>query len=333
MVKFKIETIPVSEMTSDPYGISSYEGYTSIPLVSSNDPNVLVISDENDEKYILGFVKKARLVSQIKHIKNYFYEGYGSVYNDIYNSIDDVDNLGISTKRSRDTVKGKSIYIGDVFVSGSSFPYEGFDSEFYLNVDVVASGTAPIGIDSSKEAYLVMTEGGGKHYLSTSGTVQEAEAYRINVGTRVTQMASHDVWTPATLKATSVEDAMSNIAGTLTKYGMREGFPLPNTYHVYNVDDDAGLFMGSGTVEVYKFGTSASEFSHTIWDDDGVHIDVDTARKINISVGGVTGTSIIIEDGKITLKGTDFEWTGNLHVTGTLDVDGKITGIGGADLT
>jgi len=350
MPQIKLETIPADSIANDPYGISTFEGYSAIPLTNGSNPNLLVLTDEKGEQYVMGFVKKAGLIGDTKIIKNNFYEVYGTTHNDLYNNIDDVTDLGVATKRSREVVKARSVYLGDTFASGTAGTYDGFESEFYLNVDIVADGTVPIAIDPLSEAYLVMAEGGGKYYLATSGTVHEAEGYRVAVGTRTTQIVSHDVWTPATLKATTVEDAMTNIAGTLTKVGARDVFPLANTYHVYNIEDDAGLFMGSGAVEMYNWGASDTEFSHTIWDDDGVHIDVDAARKINISVGGVAGTSIIIEDGKITLLATDFEWTGNLHVTGTLivdqattlkaavdaqatlDVTGLITGIGGADI-
>jgi len=350
MPRLKVKTIAANDLQGDPYGISTFEGYSTIPLTNGSNPSLLVVNDEDDEQYILGFVKKADLVTELKQVKQLYYEGWGEIQNDLYNGFDDPLVRSMATKRSRETTKAKTIYLGDNFVSGSD-GYEGFDSQYYLYTDRVNSGASPLAIDTLGEAYLVMADGGGKFYLSTSGTVMEAEAYKLNIGTRITQMDSHGVWTPATLKTQTVEDKLFDLVGSGTKVGYRDSFPLPNTYHVHNIEDDAGLFMGSGTVEVYNWGASDTEFSHTIWDDLGVHIDVDAARKINISVGGVAGTSIIIEDGKITLLATDFEWDGNLHVTGTLTVDmlstfeaavdakaavdiaGKLTGIGGSDLS
>jgi len=121
------------------------------------------------------------------------------------------------------------------------------------------------------------------------------------------------------------------------------GFGLPNSYHIYNFVDNSSFFMGNSIIEIEKSNNDNTVFAKTVYDADGVLVEVDSAGVVMLKVNA---TTLTVDDGNVLITGS-MTFTGDLTVTGKLTVEteadfvsgkvvvdaaGKLSTTGGSDL-
>ncbi len=310
--------------------------FPNSPIIKGvGDKLVLVIGD-GDTEYMLGHISFGDTVNPQIVYQEQFFESYGYTINDLYNNISSVEdfnaevNIVQSLKRKTVLVGdnkfiGEDLHDGDVGSDNIGFVREGFFVQSERNTP--GSPNAPVAPFYNDEVDYVSLSGGNKIYDSSSGSLQEANAIRINIGVGDTDIHSWGQWTEETLSVeTPIERSARSMSVLTYASGSRSGsaFPQAGTYHIYNFVDDSSFFMGNGIVEIEKANDDNTEFAKTIWDADGVIVEVDTGGIVTLKVGT---TTLIVNDGTVNITG-DMTFTGDLRVTGKLTVDTEVDLLG-----
>jgi len=309
--------------------------YPNSPLIKSvDDKSVLVFSDENKE-YILGYITKSDVSSTLIVYSQYFSGSYGRTLNDMYNNIQNSDDVGstISLKR-RTLLKGHNNFIGSIFHDGdlATKKYSFSEKGFWQDVDysLEENPLSPIAPLYSDESYFILLDGGNKIYKSSSGSLEEANAMRINIGVSGTDIHSFGNWTASNLTSETPVNRLTRVIseGTYAS-GARTGYPDPSTYHIYNFVDNSSFFMGNSIIEIEKSNADNSVFARTVYDAEGVKIEVDENSIVSLKVNTA---ELIIDQNNIHIKGATLNYQGDLYVSGLLMVSGTATVKGATDL-
>lgn len=314
--------------------------YPNSPLIKSDSgKSVLVVYDGTNE-YMLGYVTKGDTSNPVIVYSQYISGSIGHVLNDTYNMVQNADDLSSTkTRKNRTVLLGESQFIGNVFHDGVEGTKYGFGNDnWYVTKNYVGDvgQEAPVAPNKDDEHHFVSLDNGNKFYQSASGSLQESNALRVNIGVGGTDIHSYGAWDKATLVVeTPIERLERAITSGTYASGARTGFADPSTYHVFNFADNSSFFMGNSIIEIDKASADNSTFAKTIWDADGVLITTDSGSKVIIDVNG---TKLTIQDGTVTVLGTmtydgNVTITGNLQVDGTTDIDGKLTTTGGNELS
>lgn len=313
--------------------------YPNSPLVKSNTGKSVLVAYDGTIEYILGYITKSDVSNPVVMYSQHVMGGIGHVLNDTYNMVQNPDDLSTtSTRKNRTVLVGESQFIGVVFqdgVEGSKYGFRNKNWYVTKNYGGDSGQEAPVSPNKDDEHHFISLDNGNKLYQSASGSLQESNALRVNIGVGGTDIYSYGTWDKATLVVeTPIERLERAITSGTYASGARTGFADPSTYHVFNFADNSSFFMGSSIIEIDKASADNSTFAKTIWDADGVLITTDSGSKVIIDVNG---TKLTIEDGTVTVLGTmvydgSVTITGNLEVTGTTDLTGKLTTIGGNEL-
>jgi len=183
-----IEIVDLNKISHDMVLLTHNTEYKN--LIRDGDGSALGIS-YGSKLYVLGLPSSFNTFTPNSEIQFKLYdEHYGTINNDIYNQISDVADFGVLTSNTQRTLSNSnSIYIGSLFHSGSTtqFGFNFDDTDIYnWFVDTAYTGAivlAPLAPNESNESILLMNQSGAKFYQTASGTVSEANAYRINIGT------------------------------------------------------------------------------------------------------------------------------------------------------
>lgn len=297
--------------------------YPNSPLIKSADDKIVLVAFDGRKEYILGYVTKSD-VSTTELVYSQFFSGsYGHSLNDLYNNVQDPDDVGSTqSKKNRTVLVGNSTFISSVFHDGTNSRYGFKDGAFWKESDytgIESSPEAPVSPILTDESNFLSLNNGNKIYQSSSGSLEEHNAMRINIGIGDTDIHSYGDWTPNTLRSeTPVERLERSISEGTYASGSRVGFPDPSTFHVFNFVDNTSFFMGNNIIEIEKANSDNSVYAKTVYDADGVLIEVDTAGVVVLKVGT---TTLTVNDGTVNIEG-DMTFTGNLIVTGSLDVGG-----------
>lgn len=307
--------------------------YPNSPLIKSLDNKSVLVLFDNYKEYILGYVTKAD-VSNIEMVYSQFFsDSYGHSLNDLYNNAQNPNSIASTmSKKKRTVLVGNSNFIGAIFHDGDATNNKyGFnDNQFWKDqdYDLLSTPLAPVAPVLIDEANFLSLNNGNKIYHSSSGSLKEFNAVRINIGVGGTDIHSFGTWTPSTL---SVETPIERLERSITENdasyasGARLGFPDPSTYHIYNFVDNSSFFMGAGIIELEKANADNSVYAKTVYDANGITVNVDSGSKVTLSVDGSPPTTVIIEDGVVTITTPSMSYDGNVVITGTLQVDGKTT--------
>jgi len=294
--------------------------FPASPLIkSAHDREVLVLND-GDNQYILGYVSFGDTTSSTLVYSQHFSGTYGINWNDMYNSITNLENLGETpTAKSRDVFRARSNYIGVVYNTDQSSKYTFNDTQFFVDVEYGETNQeaplAPVG-----EYYYVGLDSGSKIMVTPSGSLMEGAGIRINVGTPDTHIHSFGNWDESLLTVETPDERLARVIteGTYAS-GSRVGFPALGTYHIYNFDENSSLFMGDGIIELDKSNDDNTSYAK-MWLENGMAvIDVDSAGAIDFRVDN---TSVLkVESGTVTVTVAEMQYNGNVTITGSLTVE------------
>jgi len=300
--------------------------YPNSPLVKSNkSKSVLVVNDGSNE-YILGYITKGDTSNSVIIYSQLFSGSYGHVLNDVYNSVQNANNLSsTNSKKGRTILVGDSKFIGTVFHDGVDKTKYGFKSKTWYTIKDYSSNAmeAPVAPNKDDEHDFISLDNGNKFYQSSSGSLQEGNAMRINIGVGDTDLHSYGTWDKSSL---IVETPIERLERVITEgtyaSGARTGFPDPSTYHIYNFADNSSFMMGKGIIEIEKSNDDNTVFAKTVYDADGVLIEVDENAVVKLKV---STAELIIDQNNIHIKGATLNYDGDLYVSGLLMVSGTAT--------
>lgn len=307
--------------------------YPNSPLIKSTDDKSVLVFYDGDIEYMLGYITKGDTTNQIHMYSQLFSSSYGHTLNDIYNSIQNSDDIGATqSKKERTVLVGENKFIGSRFHDGSFTEYGFRNPIFYQTKDYQGydGEEAPVAPTFADEVDYTLLDGGNKIYNSSSGSLQEFNAMRINIGVANADIHSYGTWDTSLLSVeTPIARSVRSMAGISYASGSRSGtagaFPNELTYHIFNFEDNSSFFMGKGIIEIEKANNDNSTYAKTVYDADGVTISVDSGSKVTLSVDGAPATTLVIEDGVVTITTPSMSYDGNVIITGTLQVEGKTT--------
>ncbi len=312
--------------------------YPNSPLIKSEDGRSVLVYYDGTNEFILGYITKGDVSNPNLVYRQYFSGSFGHSLNDLYNNVQDVDSVGSTmSKKKRTVLVGDSNFIGVVFHDTTSTQYGFNDGEFWKDKDygrIPTDPLAPVAPLLSDESNFISLDGGNKIYHSSSGALEEFNAVRINVGVGGTDIHSFGDWTPSTLRVeTPIERSIRSMAGITYASGSRSGsagaFPEASTYHIFNYADNSSFFMGKNIIEIEKSNNDNTVFAKTVYDENGVLIEVDSAAVVRLKVNTA---ELIIDEGNITIVGANLNYHGNLYVSGNIIVSGTANLIGKATL-
>jgi len=321
--------------TKELAGAMEITKYPNSPLIKSREGrSVLVVYDGNDE-YILGYITKADTINPLLVYSQYFSGSYGHVLNDVYNNVQSVSEVNSThSLKNRTVLVGNSNFIGKSFhtIDDLDTQKRGFNDVRSFWTDqynfFIPDVETPLSPNYNDEAHFTLLEGGNKLYQSSSGTLQEANSIRINIGASGTDIHSWGDWTPSSLRVeTPIDRSLRSMAGIAYASGARSGtgFGIDKSYHIYNFVDNSSFFMGNSIIEIEKANVDNTVYAKTVYDANGVTISTDSGSKVTLSVDGSPPTTLVIEDGVVTITTPSMSYDGNVIITGTLQVEGKTT--------
>jgi len=308
--------------------------YPNSPLIKAgNGKSILVASDESND-YILGYISKGDISNSVIVYSQYISGSYGHVLNDNYNNVQNPSDLSSTNSMKKRTLfNGSSQFIGSIFHDGVDGTKYGFVHDRWRlikNYGGDSGEEAPVAPNKDDEHHFVSLDNGNKFYQSASGSLQESNAIRVNIGVGGTDIHSYGVWDKALL---TVETPAERLARSIDEgtyaSGARVGYPDPSTYHIYNFTDNSSLFMGNSIIEIEKSNADNTTFAKTVYDADGVLVEVDENSIVTLKVATV---ELIIDKNNIHIKGATLNYDGDLYVSGLLMVSGTATIKGSATL-
>jgi len=312
--------------------------YPNSPLIKSESDNSVLVIFDGDVEYILGYITKGDTSNTITIYSQLFSGNYGHVLNDIYNNIQNSDDVGATqSKKERTVLVGENKFIGSVFHDGIIDTHYGFNnSGFYRFKDRPnhVAQEAPVAPTLTDEVDYTLLDGGNKIYHSSSGSLQEFNAVRINIGNSGTDIHSYGIWDETLLSVeTPIVRSVRSMAGIAYASGSRSGtagaFPEPNTYHIFNYEDNSSFMMGKGIIEMEKSNDDNTVFAKTVFNSGGVLVEVDSTSKVRLVVNA---TTLLIEEGQVRITGADINYDGDLYVSGKIVVSGTSTFIEATDI-
>jgi hypothetical protein len=312
--------------------------YPNSPLIKSESNKRVLVASDGEIEYILGYVTKGDSTSSILVYSQFFSGSFGQELNDLYNNVQNVDDLSSTlSKKKRVLLVGQNKFIGSAFHDGNedSNRYGFGNKNFWKNPNylrIASNPEAPVAPLITDEANFISMEGGNKVYQSSSGSLEEFNAMRINIGLSGTDIHSYGDWTPSTLRVeTPVERLVRSISENDASYasGARTGFPDASTFHIYNFVDNSSFFMGKSIIEIEKSNANNTVFAKTVYDADGVLIEVDSGSRVNLTVNTA---SFVIDQNNVHITGATLNYHGDLYVDGDLIVSGSSTLITDVDM-
>ncbi len=298
--------------------------YLNSPLIKGGKGKSVLVISINDTEYMLGYIDKGDVANKTVVYSQFFSEYMGDVRNDLYNNVQNSSDLSTTnSKKERSMLLGRNLFIGARFHDGIENVDYGFnDPSWFVTKDYVddAGEEAPVAPNKNDEAYFLSLDGGNKTYLSSSGSLQEANAMRFNIGLSGSDIYSYGNWDKTELLAeTPIERLERAITEGTYASGARIGFAESGTLHVFNFVDNSSFLMGKGIVEIEKASADNATFSRTIWDANGVTVEVDTDSIITLKVATA---ELIIDQNNIHIRGATLNYDGDMYVSGLLVVSG-----------
>lgn len=298
--------------------------YPNSPLVKGRgSKSVLVVSDGSNE-YILGYISKGDTSNSVIVYSQFFSGSYGHLFNDTYNNVQDANDLSSTkSKKNRTVLVGDSKFIGLAFhdgVDGSKYGFK--NKKWHISKDYGSDDMeAPVAPNKNDEHHFISLDNGNKFYQSASGSLQEGNAIRINIGVGATDIHSYGTWDKSNL---IVETPIERLERVITEgtyaSGARTGFPDPSTYHIFNFADNSSFMMGNNIIEIEKASADNSTFAKTVYDADGVLVEVDENSVVTLKVATA---EFIIDKNNIHIRGATLNYDGDLYVSGMLTVSGS----------
>lgn len=300
--------------------------YPNSPLIKAKPAKSVLVAFDGTNEYILGYITKGDTTNQIIIYSQLFSGSMGHVLNDLYNNVQDSSNVSATaSKKNRTVLLGESQFIGNVFHDGATDKYGFSNKKWFVSKNYAGDDgeEAPVSPNYNDEHHFISLDGGNKFYQSSSGSLQEANAFRINIGVGGTNIHSYGTWDKANL---SVETPIERLERVITEgtyaSGSRVGFPDPSSYHIFNFADNSSFFMGKSIIEIEKASADNSTFAKTVYDADGILIEVDSNSVVKLKVATA---ELIIDENNIHIKGATLNYDGDLYVSGMLVVSGSAT--------
>jgi len=297
--------------------------YPNSPLIKSETGKSVLVLSDGFKQYILGYITKGDTSNTVVVHSQYISGSYGHVLNDMYNSVQNSDDLSTThTRKNRTVLLGNNQFIGSTFHDGVADTKYGFkDKNWSTTKDYGGDEEAPVAPNKDDEHHFISLDNGNKFYQSASGSLHESNAIRVNVGVGATDIHSYGIWDKSTLSVeTPIERLARSIDSGTYASGARIGFPDPSTYHIYNFVDNSSFMMGNGIIEIEKASADNTTFAKTVYDENGVLVEVDENSIVTLKV---KDAEFIIDQNNIHIKGATLNYDGDLYVSGKLTVSGS----------